>query len=97
MLWRIRRRVFPLRLRAADTLRYLVSGHALTAEWDLVRDLAGCASVDAIGAVFSDYRHSPFRLSGPLRAILGEPRQTRAVALYRTFKDEWRTRHGRRS
>lgn len=96
-LWHIRRRVFPLRLRAADTLRFLASGHALTAEWDLVRDLADCASTDAIGAAFSDYRHSPVRMPGPLRAILGEPRQKRAVALYRKLKDAWRARRAGRA
>ena len=91
-LWHIRRRVFPLRRRAADTLRFLASGHALTAEWDLVRDLAGCTSTDAISAAFSDYRHSPVRMAGPLRAILGEPRQKTAVLLYRKLNDEWRVR-----
>ena len=91
-LWRIRSCVFPLRLRAADTLRFLVTGHALTAEWDLVRALSGCASSDAIAAVFSDYRHSPMRLPRALLVLLGEPRQRRAVALYRGLKDEWRAR-----
>ena len=92
VLWRIRSRVFPLRLRAADTLRFLVTGHALTAEWDLVRALSGCASIDAIAAAFSDYRHSPLRLPGALRVLFGEPRQRNAVMLYRELKDAWRAR-----
>ncbi|MEY4687664.1 MAG: hypothetical protein RIR76_1687 [Verrucomicrobiota bacterium] len=33
-------------------------------------------------------------MSVPLRAILGEPRQQRAVALYRTSKDAWGARQG---
>ena len=57
-----------------------------------MRDLAGCTSTDATGAAFSDYRHSPVRMAGPLRAILGEPRQKTAVLLYRTLNDEWRVR-----
>ena len=91
-LWRIRRHVFPLRLRAADTLRFLVTGHALTAEWDLVRALSGCASTERIASVFSNYRHSPVRLPRALLFLLGEPRQRRAVALYRGLKDAWRAR-----
>ena len=75
VLWRIRRHVFPLRLRAADTVRFLVTGHALTAEWDLVRALSDCSSNDAISAAFSDYRHSPIRLTAVLRVLFGESRQ----------------------
>ena len=92
VLWRVRSRVFPLRLRAADTVRFLVTGHALTAEWDLVRALSGCASSDAIAAAFSDYRHSPVRLPGVLRVLFGEPRQRKAVTLYRELKDAWHAR-----
>jgi len=92
VLWRIRRHVFPLRLRAADTVRFLVTGHALTAEWDLVRALSDCSSNDAISAAFSDYRHSPIRLTAVLRVLFGEPRQRNAVALYRGLKDAWRAR-----
>ena len=84
--------MFPLRLRAADTVRFLVTGHALTAEWDLVRALSGCASIDAIAAVFSDYRHSPVRLPAALHVLFGEPRQRKAVALYRGLNDAWRAR-----
>lgn len=91
-LWRIRRHVFPLRLRAADTIRFLVTGHALTAEWDLVRALSGCTSTDTIAAAFSDYRHTPIRLPRALLVLLGEPRQRKAVALYRGLKHEWRAR-----
>jgi hypothetical protein len=97
VLWRIWSHVFPMRLRAADTVRFLVTGHALTAEWDLVRALSACASTDAIKAVFSDYRHSPVRLPGALRVLFGEPRQRKAVALYRGLKDAWHARRPERS
>jgi hypothetical protein len=97
VLWRIRSRAFPLRLRAADTLRFLATGHALTAEWDLVRALSRCNSIDAIAAVFSDYRYSPVRLPRALRVLFGEPRQRKAVTLYRGLKDAWRTRRSEES
>lgn len=89
-LWRIRRHVFPLRLRAADTLRFLITGHALTAEWDLVRQLAACSSSEAISAAFFEYRHSPVRMPAILLFVLGEPRQRKAIAFYRGLKDRWR-------
>ena len=95
VLWRIRGHVFPLRLRAADTVRFIVTGHALTAEWDLVRALSDCASIDAISAAFSDYRHAPYRLPAALRILFGEPRQRKAVTLYRELKDAWRARRAK--
>lgn len=87
VLWHIRRLVFPLRLRVADTLRLLITGDSHTAEWNLIRDLAGCASTEAIGAAFSDYRHSPFRMPKPLRLILGQPCQKRAEAVLEPLKN----------
>lgn len=94
-LWAIRERILPFRARIIDTVRFLISGHAFTAEWDLIRALAECRSGAEIEAAFFEYHAHPNRSDSKVRRlVIGTPCQQSALSFYRSLKSDWRSRTG---
>lgn len=92
-LWVIRRQVLPLRTRVIDTIRFLISGHAFTAEWDLIRALADCRSSAEIEAAFFEYQVNPTRSASRIVGlIIGTPCRQSALRFYRSLQSDWRSR-----